>query len=61
MIAAFDKITGQKLNYIVGPRREGDAAAVYANTAKANAALEWKTALNLEDMITSAWEWEKNL
>lgn len=61
MIAAFDKITGQKLNYIVGPRREGDAAAVYADTAKANAALEWKTALNLEDMITSAWEWEKNL
>ncbi len=61
MIAAFEKITGQKLNYIVGPRREGDAAVVYADTAKANAALEWKTALNLEDMIVSAWDWEKGL
>ncbi len=61
MIAAFEKITAQKLNYIIGPRREGDAAAVYADTAKANAALDWRTALNLEDMILSAWEWEKNL
>ena len=61
MIAAFEKITEQKLNYIIGPRREGDAAAVYADTSKANAALAWKTELNLEDMILSAWEWEKNL
>ena len=58
---AFEKITQQKLNYIIGPRREGDAAAVYADTSKANAALEWKTELNLEDMILSAWEWEKSL
>ena len=61
MIAAFEKITEQKLNYIIGPRREGDAAAVYADTSKANAALAWKTELNLEDMILSAWKWEKNL
>ncbi|MEO5948769.1 MAG: UDP-glucose 4-epimerase GalE [Chitinophagaceae bacterium] len=61
MIAAFQKITQQKLNYIIGPRREGDAAAVYADTAKANAALEWKTELNLDDMIESAWKWESNL
>ena len=61
MIAAFEKITHQKLNYIIGPRREGDAAAVYADTAKANEAMNWKTELNLDDMIASSWKWEKNL
>ncbi|MEO7443952.1 MAG: UDP-glucose 4-epimerase GalE [Ferruginibacter sp.] len=61
MIVAFEKITLQKLNYIIGPRREGDAAAVYADTAKANKALAWKAELNMDDMITSAWKWESNL
>lgn len=61
MIAAFEKITQQKLNYTIGLRREGDAAAVYADTAKANAALKWKAELNLDDMIISAWKWETNL
>lgn len=61
MIAAFEKITQQKLNYKIGPRREGDAAAVYADTAKANEALDWKTELNLDDMIASSWKWETNL
>jgi UDP-glucose 4-epimerase len=61
MIAAFEKITHQKLNYKIGPRREGDAAAVYADTAKANKALNWKTKMNLDDMIASSWKWEINL
>lgn len=61
MIEAFEKITRQKLNYIIGPRREGDAAAVYADTSKANSTLEWKTELNLDDMIISSWKWESNL
>ena len=61
MITAFEKITQQKLNYVIGLRREGDAAAVYADTAKANAALEWKAELNLDDMIASAWKWENSL
>ena len=61
MITAFEKITHQELSYVIGQRREGDAAAVYADTAKANAALEWKADLNLDDMIASAWKWENNL
>ncbi len=59
IIASFEKVTGLKLNYTIGPRREGDAPAVYADTAKANTVLGWKAVLTLDEMIASAWKWEQ--
>lgn len=61
IIKTFEKETGVKLNYTIGPRRQGDAAAVYASTAKANKALGWKAELSLKEMINSAWDWELQL
>ncbi len=61
IIEGFEKITGQKLNYKIGPRRAGDAAAVYADTTKANEVLGWKAELGLEEMIASAWKWQLSL
>jgi len=58
IIHSFEKVTAQKLNYKIGKRREGDAAVVYADTKKANEMLEWKAQLGLNEMISSAWEWE---
>jgi UDP-glucose 4-epimerase len=58
IIKAFENTTGQKLNYKIGPRRPGDAMAVYADTQKANSQLQWKAVHNLEDMIRSSWNWE---
>lgn len=60
MLQAFEKITGQKLNYVLGPRRQGDLAAIYSNSAKAEKLLGWKCEYDVEDMIRSAWAWEKN-
>lgn len=59
VINTFEKITGQKLNYILGPRRSGDVEKVYADTTKANSFLNWKTELGLEEIVRSAWKWEK--
>jgi UDP-glucose 4-epimerase len=42
MIEAFERSTGQKLNYKVVGRREGDIEKVYADTSYANAELGWK-------------------
>ena len=61
MIHAFESVTGEKLNYIIGARREGDAPAVFAGTAKANALLNWKAELDLNTMISSAWNWQLQL
>jgi UDP-glucose 4-epimerase len=60
MIRAFEKTTGISLNYKIGNRRSGDAAIVYADTSKANNVLGWKAELGLDEMISSAWEWERS-
>ncbi|HCQ29857.1 MAG TPA: UDP-glucose 4-epimerase GalE [Flavobacteriales bacterium] len=61
VVDAFEKVTGKKLNYEYGPRRPGDAVAIYANNQKAIKVLNWTPKYNLNDMMLSAWKWEKNL
>lgn len=61
IITSFEKVTGLKLNYTIGKRREGDAPAVYADTCKANTVLGWKAMLGLDEMIASSWKWEQSL
>jgi len=54
-------VSGKKLNYVIGKRREGDVQAIYANNQKAQQLLEWEPIYNIEDMMLSAWKWEQNL
>ena len=61
VIQTFEKSTGQKLNYILGPRRPGDVEKVYADVSKANNVLGWKAEKTLEEIVTSAWAWELSL
>lgn len=61
VVQAFQKATGKSLNYRIVERREGDVTAAYANTTKANAVLGWKSQYNLEQALSSAWEWEKKV
>lgn len=58
VINAFEKVSGQKLNYQIVGRREGDIIEAYANTDKANRVLGWKALSTLEDSLASAWKWE---
>jgi UDP-glucose 4-epimerase len=59
-IESFERITGQKLNYKVGPRREGDVEAIYSDCSKSKIELNWQAKLSLDEMMRSAWEWELN-
>jgi UDP-glucose 4-epimerase len=61
VIHTFEKVSGQKLDYKIVARREGDITSAYANTNKANKVLGWKTALSLEQAIESAWKWEQKV
>lgn len=61
LIASFEKTSGQKLNYKIGPRRPGDVVAVYANNNKARALLDWDIKYNLDQMMDTAWRWEQTL
>ena len=58
VIREFERCTGVKINYKFGPRRKGDLPVMYANPAKANKLLNWKTELALKEMLVSAWKWE---
>lgn len=58
LINAFEKVSGEKLNYRVGPRRPGDVVEVYANNNKARALLDWDIKYDLDQMMDTAWRWE---
>jgi UDP-glucose 4-epimerase len=59
-VHAFEKACGTKLNYKIAPRRPGDIEAIYADTHFANEVLGWKAQRDLDDMMLTAWNWEKN-
>jgi UDP-glucose 4-epimerase len=60
-INAFEKVSGKKLNYEIGPRRPGDVIAIYANNDKAKKILGWQPRYTLEEMMSTAWDWERKL
>jgi UDP-glucose 4-epimerase len=61
VIKAFEEQNGVSLNYTIGPRREGDVIAIYANNNKAKDMLRWVPSLTIEDMVKTAWQWELSL
>ena len=60
-IHAFEKISGKKLNYKIGPRRPGDIMAIYANNSVAKEKLKWDPKYSLNEMMATAWKWELKL
>ncbi|SFG67405.1 UDP-glucose 4-epimerase [Pedobacter insulae] len=61
IINAFEQSTGEKLKYTIGKRREGDIEQTFGDVAKANKILGWKAELDINEMMNSAWKWEKYL
>ena len=61
VIQAFERINHTKVPYEVVDRRAGDIVKIYADTTRANNELNWKAQLNLDDMMKSAWKWQKTL
>jgi UDP-glucose 4-epimerase len=58
-IHAFEKVAETRLNYAIGPRRPGDVVAIYANLDKATRILGWTPQRDIDDIMRTAWEWEK--
>ena len=61
VITSFERVSGKKLAYTFGSKREGDVVAAYADTSKANAVLGWKTKRSLDEAVSSAWKWEQKI
>jgi UDP-glucose 4-epimerase len=61
VIKAFEKVTGQKLKYNTVERRAGDIEKIWADTRFSNRELGWKAEKGLDEMMLSAWNWQKRL
>lgn len=61
LIKKFEKSTGVLIPKKYGKRRKGDVPELWANCKKAKNILNWSAKQNYEDMVLSAWNWEKNL
>ena len=61
VVKSFERVSGLKLNYELGPRRAGDVVAAYADTTKAREVLGWKTSRSLDEAVASAWKWEQKV
>ncbi|MEO7081325.1 MAG: UDP-glucose 4-epimerase GalE [Flavobacteriales bacterium] len=60
-VHTFEKENGVKVPFIIGPRREGDVVAMYADTTKSKEVLGWSTKLTLADALRDAWHWQQAL
>ncbi len=58
IVHAFEKACGHSIPYVVGPRRAGDLATVYADTEKAREVLGFVAEYDMERMCADAWRWQ---
>ena len=61
VVKTFEKVNELSLNYEIGPKRSGDAPAVYADNSNIKNVLEWQPKFNLEDALAHAWQWQQTL
>src|SRR5690606_11164179 len=61
VIRAFESATGIQLNYQIGSRRAGDIEKVWGDVSKSTLELGSKATLDIDEMMRSAWQWERYL
>lgn len=61
MVKAFEKATKVLVPHKIVARRSGDIEQVWADTSYANKALNWEAKTPIEDILLSAWNWEKKI
>jgi len=60
IIKAIEAVTGLKVPYTAGPRREGDLTQLYANASRAKDMLDFESAhSDLEYIISTAWNFHR--
>jgi len=60
LVHAFENANDLQLAYVVGPRRDGDLPAFWADATKARDLLGWEATHSVEDMCRSSWNFAKN-
>ena len=61
VINCFKTVNNVNLKFNIGPRRQGDVPAIYADNQLITKKINWKPKYNLNDCLKHAWQWEKML
>lgn len=61
LVHAFEKSTGVKVPYVIGPRRAGDLPEFWADAEKAAKVLGWKAEKDIDDMCRDSWNFVNHL
>lgn len=61
IIHTFEEISGQKIDWVFGPRRDGDIVEIYADVSKSVNLLNWFANRTVKDAVKDAWNWEQRL
>lgn len=59
LIGAFGRACGSQVRHAVGPRRDGDAAAYWADVGLMRAATGWTARRTIADICGDAWRWQQ--
>jgi UDP-glucose-4-epimerase GalE len=60
VLMAVEEVTGRKVPYVIGPRRDGDPAELVADSTKLRESLNWTPhSSSLRDIVSSAWSFEQ--
>lgn len=60
IVNAYEKASGQKVDYVIAPRRPGDIAECFADPSKSKKELGWEATMGVEEMCADSWNFTKN-
>jgi UDP-glucose 4-epimerase len=58
LVRAFEKATGCAVAHEFVARRDGDVAALWADSTRAERVLGWKAQHGIDRMCEDAWRWQ---
>lgn len=62
VLASVERVTGQKVPYTMGPRREGDPPSLVADSSKLQSKLGWKPKrADIDRIVSDAWAFAQQL
>ena len=57
VVTAVERVTGKKVPFVLGPRREGDPPSLVADSSKLQRTLGWKPVrASLDEIVSDAWQ-----
>ncbi|MDM0011101.1 UDP-glucose 4-epimerase GalE [Variovorax sp. J22P168] len=59
VVKAFERASGRKIAYHIGPRRPGDVPAYWGDPTLAQDTLGWRATRSLDAMCADSWRWQQ--